>query len=147
MRCVGAWEVQRILRCGAELQPPARHTFILRVRPPGPHVRVRVLGGLLQRGLCRMAATAWCPELLCKSAMHVLEGRAQSDFVGARCACVCIACTGDWDLKLSNLERRGKGRSMRGARTSAWRCSCTQVRHNCTLCAALLNLKRPCVFI
>lgn len=37
VKCVGAWEVQRILRCGAELQPPARHSFILRVRcPPGP---------------------------------------------------------------------------------------------------------------
>ncbi|KAK9837029.1 hypothetical protein WJX81_008128 [Elliptochloris bilobata] len=29
-KCVGAWEVQRILRCGSELQPPARHSFILR---------------------------------------------------------------------------------------------------------------------
>ena len=34
VRCVGAWEVRRILRCGAELQPPARHAFILRVRCP-----------------------------------------------------------------------------------------------------------------
>jgi hypothetical protein len=33
-RCAGAWEVQRILRCGAALPAPARHAYILRVRTP-----------------------------------------------------------------------------------------------------------------
>lgn len=100
VRCVGAWEVRRILRCGAELQPPARHTFILRVRcPPGPHVRARVLGGFLQRGVFRMAATAWCPELLSGSVMHVLEGRAQSDFVRAAVHVHGVRALGVWMLK------------------------------------------------
>jgi len=33
-KCVGAWEVQRILRCAAALQGPTRHSYILRVRTP-----------------------------------------------------------------------------------------------------------------
>ncbi len=33
-KCVGAWEVQRILRCAAALQGSTRHSYILRVRTP-----------------------------------------------------------------------------------------------------------------
>ena len=129
VRCVGAWEVRRILGCGAELQPPARHAFILRVRcPAGPHVRARMLGGPLQRGVFGMAATAWCPELLHKSAMHVLEGRAQSASVRAAVHVYGVHALGIWFVKVSASAHRGKGRSMLAALTSAWRCSCTQVR-------------------
>ena len=117
VKCVGAWEVRRILRCGAELQPPARHTVILRVRRPWPS------------GQCA------CGILTSTSGVDKQQSHFVCAAVQGGCACPWSACIA-LGVDVSALAHRGKGRSMRGALTSAWRCLCTQVR----LCAVLRQL-------